>query len=198
MTSQLDHNLFMAWSQLIHYLLKTFKWLVHDLFKTCSGLQVMKKEWKFMNKLWTIENEYYESAKVLNKSSLLVHIMTFSLLVNKLFIKLISAQTGNGTMKMFTSCRIDLSVDSWPQKMKDIQLLSYYLIRSCMSFLSVGQLSTDKLVVQFAYIFTVSLPGNEISSSPNRNDKIKYTIRSAMMDWDICNHRWCNQICSNK
>ena len=37
--------------------------------------------------------------------------------------KLISAQTGNGTMKMCTNCRTNLSVDSLPPKGKDIQLL---------------------------------------------------------------------------
>ena len=57
-----------------------------------------------------------------------------------------------------------------------------------MSFLSEGQLSTDKLVLQFVYIFTVSFSvlagikkaipaktgiGIRINSSPNRNDKNK-------------------------
>ena len=40
-----------------------------------------------------------------------------------------------------------------------------------MSFLSEGQLSTDKLVLHFVYIFTVSFPvsaGIEINFSPNR------------------------------
>ena len=53
-----------------------------------------------------------------------------------------------------------------------------------MSFLSGGQLSTDKLVVQFVYIFTVSFwAGIKINSNPNRNDKSN--IQSAMMDGDI-------------
>ena len=58
-----------------------------------------------------------------------------------------------------------------------------------MSFLSGGQLSTDKQVLHFFYIFTGSFPvwaailaqtGNEIlvNSSPNRNDEIKYTNRN--------------------
>ena len=52
------------------------------------------------------------------------------------------------------------------------------MILSCMSFLSGGQLSTDKLVLQFVYIYKVwagikMIPaqtgnGIEINSSPNR------------------------------
>ena len=70
-------------------------------------------------------------------------------------LELIPAQTGNGTMKMYTNPKPFLSVDSWPPKSKDMQLL---ILRSCMSFLSGGQLSTDKLVLQFVYIFIVSFP----------------------------------------
>ena len=33
------------------------------------------------------------------------------------------------------------------------------MIRSCVSLLSQGQLSTDKLVLQFVHIFIVSFPG---------------------------------------
>ena len=62
-------------------------------------------------------------------------------------LKSIPARTGNGTMKMYTNCRINFSVDSWPLNRKDIQLLSYTLIRSCMTFFSGGQLSTDKLIL---------------------------------------------------
>ena len=51
-------------------------------------------------------------------------------------LKLIPAQTGNGTMKMYTNPKSFLSVDSWPPKSKDMQLL---ILRSCMSFLSGGQ-----------------------------------------------------------
>ena len=39
------------------------------------------------------------------------------------WIKIIPAQTGNETMKMYTNCKIDLPVDSWPSKRKDMQLL---------------------------------------------------------------------------
>ena len=79
-------------------------------------------------------------------------------------------QTGNGTMKMYTDCRIKLSVNSLPPKGKDMQLLLNHLIRSCMSFLSGGQLSTDKLVLQFVHNIIVSFPvwaGIKINSSPN-------------------------------
>ena len=31
-------------------------------------------------------------------------------------IKLIPTQTGNGIMKMYTNCKIDLSVYGWPPK----------------------------------------------------------------------------------
>ena len=89
--------------------------------------------------------------------------------------KLIPAQTGNGTMKMYTNCRINLSVDNWPPKRKDIQLLPYYLVKSCMSG---GQLSTDKLVLQFLYFFTVSFP-------VIKNDANKYAIRNDVINKKI-------------
>ena len=40
-------------------------------------------------------------------------------------LKLIPAQTGNGTMKMYTNCGISLSVDSLPSERKDTQLLIF-------------------------------------------------------------------------
>ena len=68
---------------------------------------------------------------------------------------LITAQTGYGTMKMYTNCRINLAVDNWPWKKKDVQFMINYLIRSCMSFLSEGQLSTDKIILQFSVNFHI-------------------------------------------
>ena len=41
-------------------------------------------------------------------------------------LRLIPAKTGNGTMKMCTNCKSYLSVDSWPPKRKDMQLLNSY------------------------------------------------------------------------
>ena len=38
--------------------------------------------------------------------------------------KSISAQTGNVTVKMYTKYKINLPVDSWPPKRKDMQLLT--------------------------------------------------------------------------
>ena len=55
---------------------------------------------------------------------------------------------------MYTNCQTSLSVGNWPPEGKDIQLL----IRSCTSFLFGSQLSTDKLVSQFVYIFIVAFP----------------------------------------
>ena len=61
------------------------------------------------------------------------------------------------------------------QFMADLQRGRTYnskLIRSCMSFLPRGQLSTDKIVLQSMYIFTVSA-GIKINSNQHRNvDKI--------------------------
>ena len=68
-------------------------------------------------------------------------------------LKIIPAKTGIGTMKMYTSCRINLSVDNWPPKRKDMQLLIKYWIRSCMAFLFGGQLSTDKIILQCSVHF---------------------------------------------
>ena len=73
---------------------------------------------------------------------------------------------------MYTNYQTNLSVDSWPPKRKDVQLL----FRSCMSFSSGGQLSTDKLVWQFVYNFLVAFPvlaGIKIKSSPTRKWKKK-------------------------
>ena len=82
--------------------------------------------------------------------------------------KLIRAQTGNGTIKMYTYCEINLSEDSWPPKRTDIQLLS---IKSCMPLVFGGQLSTDKKGLGLVYIFIVPFPvwaGNNFDSSPYR------------------------------
>ena len=65
-----------------------------------------------------------------------------------------------------------------------------------MTFLSGGQLSTDKLIVQFVYIFTVSFlfglelewitaqSGDWIELIPAQTGMIKSNIQSTMMDWD--------------
>ena len=77
--------------------------------------------------------------------------------------------------KFTENCKIMLSVDSWPVKRKDIQLLIQYLIGSCMSFLLGGQLSTDKSILQLVYIFIVPFPlwaGISFNSSPHR--KLNY------------------------
>ena len=79
-----------------------------------------------------------------------------------------------------------------------------------MSFLFGGQLSTDKLVVQCVYIFTVSfwagIPGQiengtRIKSSTNRNDKInsiwiavtndviEYAITKDVIKYAITNYK---------
>ena len=73
-------------------------------------------------------------------------------------IKIYSSQNRKWNYENYTSCRISLSVDSWLPKRKDIQLLIQYLIRSCMSFLFGGQVSTDKLILQLVYIFIVPFP----------------------------------------
>ena len=51
-------------------------------------------------------------------------------------LNLIPAQTGNGTMKKYASCKINLSVDSWPLKRNDMQLLideEFYVLPSWRS-----------------------------------------------------------------
>ena len=58
-------------------------------------------------------------------------------------------------MKMYTNCKTSLSVDSRPPERKDIQVLS---IKSRMSLLFGGQLSTDKKGLGFVYIFIVPFP----------------------------------------
>ena len=66
---------------------------------------------------------------------------------------------GINSNSISVTCKIILSVDSWPLKRKDMQLLIQYLIRSCMSFLPGGESSTNKLVLQFMYIFLSSFSG---------------------------------------
>ena len=58
-------------------------------------------------------------------------------------------------MKMYTNCKTSLSVNSWPPERKDIQLL---IIKSRMSLLFGGKLSTDKNCLGFVYIFIVPFP----------------------------------------
>ena len=72
-------------------------------------------------------------------------------------LELIPAKTGIGTMKILMLITpfpvwAGIEINSSPnRKWKDMQLLIKYCIRSCMSFLFGGQLSTDK--IQFSVHF---------------------------------------------
>ena len=60
-----------------------------------------------------------------------------------------------GTPHARANCVASLSIDSWPPERKDIQLL---IIKSRMSLLIGGQLSTGKKGLGFVYIFIVPFP----------------------------------------
>ena len=80
--------------------------------------------------------------------------------------KLIPAQTGNWTMNV---CALICQLIADLQRGRTWNSL---IIRSCLSFLSGGQSSTDKLVLQLVYIFIVShavRAGYKINSSPTSN-----------------------------
>ena len=63
-------------------------------------------------------------------------------------------QTGNGSMKRYASCKINCQLIA---DLRRRRTWNSKLIRSFMSFLFKGQLSTDKLTLQLVYFFHSSI-----------------------------------------
>ena len=100
--------------------------------------------------------------------------------------------------------KIILSVNSWLQERKYIHFLIRQLIRSCLSFLFCSQLSTDKLIQQFVYIFIVPFPieaeSNFISIQCLINEKLHVLpLWKSAISWQfyftICAHFHCSISC---
>ena len=100
-------------------------------------------------------------------------------------LNLIPAQTGNGSMKRYASCKINCQLIA---DLRRGRTWNSKLIRSFMSFLYGGQLSTNKLVLQFVQIFIVSFPvwaGIKINSSPGNGTMKTYTSCKISLSVDI-------------